>query len=39
MIYTRYDDLTIEEIVRLFQNYGDMVLLHNGHVVGFTRES
>lgn len=39
MAHTRYDDLTIQEIVQLFQNYGDMVLLHNGHVVGFTKES
>lgn len=33
-----YDYLTIEEITGKYENYHDSVIIHNGHVVGFTHE-
>ena len=33
-----YDNLTWEEVVSLYKNFGDRIIIHNGHVVGFEKE-
>ena len=33
-----YDYLTLEEVVSLYKNFGDRVIIHNGHVVGFEKD-
>lgn len=35
---TEYDYLTIGEILSLFKIYGDRPVIHNGHVIGFTKD-
>ena len=35
---TEYDNLTLEEVVSLYKNFGDRVIIHNGHVVGFEKD-
>ena len=32
-----YDEYTLEEIKFLYNNYGDRVVLQDGHVVGFQK--
>ena len=34
-----YDKLTLEEIIGLYEKFRDRVVIHNGHVVGFEKES
>lgn len=36
--YKNYDYLTIEEIIEKYKNNHDSVIIHNGHIVGFTHE-
>ena len=39
MVYNKeYDALTLNEIINLYENFGDRIILHNGHVVGFEKE-
>ena len=35
---TVYDFLTIDEVQKLHEKFGDCTVIHNGHVVGFTKE-
>ena len=35
---TEYDHLTIDEVQKLHEKFGDCPVIHNGHVVGFTKE-
>ena len=35
---TEYDNFTLKEVVSLYENFGDRVVIHNGHVVGFEKE-
>ena len=36
--YKNYDNLTIEEIISKYESLHDAVIIHNGHVVGFSQE-
>ena len=39
MIYNKeYDALTLNEIIDLYEIFGDRVIIHNGHVVGFEKD-
>lgn len=33
-----YNYLSVGEIIRLYQTFGDRVVIHNGNVTGFVRE-
>lgn len=33
-----FDELTIEDIIELFCDFSDRVVIHNGHVVGFEKD-
>ena len=35
---TEYDNLTWEEVVSLYKNFGDIAIIHNGHVIGFEKD-
>ena len=35
---TEYDNLTLKEVESLYKNFGDRVIIHNGHVVGFVKD-
>lgn len=35
---TEYDHLTIDEVQKLHAKFGDCPVIHNSHVVGFTKE-
>ena len=39
MIYNKeYDALTLSEIIQLYENCKDRVVLHNGHVIKFEKD-
>ena len=39
MIYIKeYDELTLHEIINLYENFGNRVIIHNGHVIGFEKD-
>ena len=39
MIYNKeYDELTLNEIIKLYENCKDRVVLHNGHVIKFEKD-
>ena len=39
MIYNKeYDALTLSEIINLYENFADRVILHNGHVIKFEKD-
>ena len=39
MIYNKeYDELTLNEIIQLYENCKDRVVLHNGHVIKFEKD-
>ena len=33
-----YDALTLNEIINLYENFGDVVIIHNGHVIKFEKD-
>ena len=35
---TKYDNLTLEEVIALYKNFGDIAIIHNGHVIGFEKD-
>lgn len=35
---SEYDHITVEDIVKLHEKFGDCPVIHNGHIVGFTKE-
>ena len=35
---TEYDNLTWKEVVSLYENCKDRVVLHNGHVIKFEKD-
>ena len=35
---TEYDHLTIDDVQKLYEKFSDCPVIHNGHVVGFTKE-
>lgn len=39
MIYNKeYDELTLSEIIKLYENFRDRAILHNGHVIKFEKD-
>lgn len=38
VISSPYDDITLKEVIALYENFGDRVIIHNGHIVGFSKE-
>ena len=39
MIYNKeYDELTLNEIIKLYENCKDRVVLHTGHVIKFEKD-
>ena len=34
----KYDDLTVEELIKLAKVFNDRAIIHNGHITGFSRE-
>ena len=35
---TEYDNLTLKEVESLYQNFGDIAIIYNGHVIGFEKD-
>ena len=34
----KYDDVTVEEFIKLAEVFNDRAIIHNGHITGFSRE-
>ena len=34
----KYDDLTVEELIKLVEVFNDRAIIHNGQIAGFSRE-
>ena len=35
---TKYDNLTLEEVIALYKNFEDIAIIHNGHFIGFEKD-